>query len=157
MGIAGYGVVGRRRREHIDRHPNLKTVAVSDRKFDGKKVVDNNIIGYPDYRDLLKHDLDVFFVCMTNNVNPLATIEGLRRGMHVFCEKPPGRTVQDVIDVRKVESENPNLKLKYGFNHRYHDSIRKALAMVESAELGRVINIRGVYGKSKIINFNSTI
>jgi predicted dehydrogenase len=50
---------------------------------------------------------------------------------------------------------HPHLKLKYGFNHRYHDSVREALAIVRSGTLGRIVNLRGVYGKSAIIDFRS--
>ena len=31
---------------------------------------------------------------------------GLRNGLHVFCEKPPGRNVQDIEKVIKVEKAN---------------------------------------------------
>jgi predicted dehydrogenase len=44
----------------------------------------------------------------------------------------------------------------YGFNHRYHDSVRDAQNIIESGELGRIINMRGVYGKSKLITFNQS-
>ena len=47
----------------------------------------------------------------------------------------------------------PNLKLMYGFNHRYHDSVIEALKVYNSGLLGNVINI-GAYGKSKLITFN---
>ena len=43
--------------------------------------------------------------------------------------------------------------MKYGFNHRYHDSVREALGIIRSGELGEIVNLRGVYGKSKIIPF----
>ena len=33
VGIAGYGVVGKRRRNAIDQHPALETAAVCDRIF----------------------------------------------------------------------------------------------------------------------------
>jgi predicted dehydrogenase len=42
----------------------------------------------------------------------------------------------------------------YGFNHRYHESIKDALTIMHSGELGKPINLRGVYGKSKLITFN---
>ena len=156
VGIAGYGVVGKRRREFIDEHPALVTVAVSDRTLETVGVIDGNVHSYPDYELLLNHQLDILFVCMTNNVNPLATIKGLERGMHVFCEKPPGRTVEDIREVCETEKKFPHLKLKYGFNHRYHDSVRTALSVVETGELGKIINIRGVYGKSKLITFGQS-
>ena len=102
---------------------------------------------------MLQNELDVLFVCLPNDAAPDATIQGLQRGLHVFCEKPPGRTVEDIERVRKVEMQHPELKLKYGFNHRYHDSVRHALRIVRGGELGQVINLRGVYGKSAFIKW----
>lgn len=156
VGIAGYGVVGKRRREMIDAHPALRTVAVSDRRLEGDGTFDDGVRYFDDYRKLLDENLDVLFVCLTNDINPDATVGGLERGMHVFCEKPPGRDVADVERVIAVEKTHPGLKLKYGFNHRYHDSVRDALDITRSGELGEVINLRAVYGKSQLITFNQS-
>ena len=156
VGIAGYGVVGKRRRAVIDAHPALRTVAVSDRTLSGDGVFDDGVRYYKDYRNLLNEPLDILFVCLWNDINPDATIGGLEHGMHVFCEKPPGRNVEDVERVIAVEKSRPGLKLKYGFNHRYHESIRDALAIMHSGELGKVVNLRAVYGKSKLITFNQS-
>ena len=84
------------------------------------------------------------------------TIAGLERGLHVFCEKPPGRTVSDIRRVIACEKNHPGQKLKYGFNHRYHESVRDALELVEAGAMGRMINLRGVYGKSKLITFDQS-
>jgi predicted dehydrogenase len=154
VGIAGYGVVGKLRRQFIDLHPNLKTVAVCDQAFDTDGTMDDGVRFYTDYQKLMDEKLDVLLVCMTNEILPEVTIAGLESGLHVFCEKPPGRTVGDIIKVREVEAKFPELKLMYGFNHRYHDSIQDALQIVGSGELGRMINLRGVYGKAKLITFS---
>jgi predicted dehydrogenase len=155
VGIAGYGVVGKRRRHFVDLHPHLHTVAVCDRVFPSDGVFPDGVRHYRGYHGLLSEDLDVLFVCLTNDVAAEVTMAGLEHGLHVFCEKPPGRNVQDVTDVIRCERRHPGLKLKYGFNHRYHESVRQALAIVRSRELGEVINLRGVYGKSQIISFDS--
>ena len=155
VGIAGYGVVGKRRREFIDRHPNLKTVAVCDRVLPNDGTFDDGTRYYTHYKNLLGEELDVLFVCMTNDIAPEVTIAGLEKGLHVFCEKPPGRDIADIASVMQSERKHPKQKLKYGFNHRYHDSVREALRIVRSGELGRVLNVRGVYGKSAIISFKS--
>ena len=155
VGIAGYGVVGRRRRQFIDLHPNLRTVAVCDRTFGAAGAFQDGVRFHTTYRDLLAEDLDILFVCLTNDSAPDATIAGLERGLNVFCEKPPGRDLADIARVIVCEKQHPGLKLKYGFNHRYHDSVRDALRIILTKELGEVINLRGVYGKSKIISFNS--
>jgi len=155
VGIAGYGVVGKRRRHFIDRHPSLRTVAVCDRTFDGCGSLDDGVAYFQSYQELLEQEIDVLFVCMTNDVAPEATIAGLKRGLHVFCEKPPGRTVADVQAVRAEWMRCPGLRLKYGFNHRYHDSVRDAIDLMRSGKLGRVLNLRGVYGKSQFISYGS--
>jgi len=155
VGIAGYGVVGKRRRESIDQHPALKTVAVCDRVFPNDGNFSDGVHYYTSYNRLLLEKLDILFVCMTNDIAPEVTIAGLEKGLHVFCEKPPGRDLTDISRVIACEKKQPQLKLKYGFNHRYHESVREALRIIKSRQLGSLINIRGVYGKSKIISFNS--
>jgi predicted dehydrogenase len=154
VGIAGYGIVGKRRRQFIDRNPNLITVAVSDINFQHEGMDTDGVKYYPTYQGLFHEDLDVVFVSLPNYLAAEATIAGLERGLHVFCEKPPGRTVQDVQDVISAEIKQPHLKLKYGFNHRYHESVREAKKVIESGEYGEIINLRGIYGKSNIIPFD---
>lgn len=155
VGIAGFGIVGERRRFFIDQHPNLKTVAVCDRKFTDQGIMPDGVKYFSDYQHLLGEDLDILFVCLTNDIAAEVTMAGLNKKLHVFCEKPPGRDVEDIRSVQKVEAENPKLKLMYGFNHRYHESIKEALKIVSSGELGKVLNLRGVYGKSQIVSFKS--
>ncbi len=153
VGIAGYGVVGKRRRLYIDQHPRMKTVAVCDRTFEQSGTMEDGVRHFQNYQQMLEMPLDVLFVSLPNYLAPEVTIAGLERGMHVFCEKPPGCDVADIEKVMAAEAKYPNLKLKYGFNHRYHDSVRDALKIIESGELGEIVNMRGVYGKSKIIPF----
>jgi predicted dehydrogenase len=155
VGVAGYGVVGRRRQKHIDERDDMQTVAVCDRVFEGSGQIETGANFYNNYRSMMvKEKLDVLFVCMTNDIASEVTIAGLEAGMHVFCEKPPGRNIQDIKNVRATESKCPDLKLMYGFNHRYHDSVQDAIRIVNSNELGKVMNLRGVYGKAKMLTFD---
>jgi len=155
VGIAGYGIVGKRRHEFMLDHPNLQVTALCEQNFAQTPIEISGIKTYSNYKELLKkEDLDVLFVCLTNNIAAEVTIAGLRKGLHVFCEKPPGRNVEDIQNVIAEEVKHPKLKLKYGFNHRYHDSVRQALMLIQSGELGEVVNLRGVYGKSSVIPFS---
>jgi predicted dehydrogenase len=156
VGIAGYGVVGKRRHECIRRHGGMKVVAVCDRTFDGEGILPDGTRFHTTYHRLLEDDLDVLIVCLTNDIASEATIAGLRKGLHVFCEKPPGRSVREIVDVIACERETTGLKLMYGFNHRYHESVVDAVRILRGGELGKIINIRGVYGKAKMITFNQS-
>lgn len=154
VGIAGFGVVGKRRKDCVDRHPKMRVVAVCDRTFDGEGAFADGIRYYRDYQRMLSEDLDVLIVCLTNDIAAEVTMAGLRSNLHVLCEKPPARNVEDVLRIISQERQCPQLKLMFGFNHRYHESVRDALKILHSGDLGRVINMRGVYGKAKLITFN---
>lgn len=154
VGIAGYGIVGKRRHQVIKEHPYLKVTAACDQSFKENHTNAEGLIYFTNYKELLQCNLDVLFVCLPNNVAAEVTVAGLEKGLHVFCEKPPGRNIADIKSVIEAEQKHKGLKLKYGFNHRYHDSILEALRVIRSGELGEIINLRGVYGKSSIIPFS---
>ena len=154
MGIAGYGVVGRRRRKCVDLNPHLKLTAICDRTFSKNSAIHKGVFKFSDYRDLLSHDLDLLIICLTNDIAPVVTIEALKRGLHVFCEKPPGRNLNDIKMVIDEERKNSKLKLMYGFNHRYHDSVKDALSIIEKGSFGKIINLKGIYGKSQLVTFD---
>ena len=151
VGIAGYGIVGKRRRQCIDQHPQMTTVAVCDRVLGSEGIFNDGVRYYTNYKRLLSEDLDALFVCMTNDIAAEVTMAGLNKGLHAFCEKPPGQNLEQVGAVLECEKKHPELKLKYGFNHRYHESVKDAIAIKESGKLGEIVDLRAVYGKSKII------
>ena len=153
VGISGYGVVGKRRQEFINRRADMKTVAVCDRVFGGSGELSDGTKHHKYFDRLLEEKLDALFVCMSNDIAAEVTVAGLENGLHVFCEKPPGRNLLDISRVRACEYKYPKLKLKYGFNHRYHESVREALRIIKSGELGEIVNLKGVYGKSQIVTF----
>ena len=130
VGIAGYGIVGKRRRQFIDKNSNLETVAVCDQNFKKHNKFYDGVRCYSHFRQLLEEQLDVLFVSLPNYLAPEVTIAGLEEGLHVFCEKPPGKNVEDVKKVLAIKKKYPELKLKYGFNHRYHYSVKDALKIL---------------------------
>jgi predicted dehydrogenase len=153
VGIAGYGVVGKRRHEVIKMRDDMIVTAVCDQTLDEPNLLEDDIRYFSSFQELLDEDLDVLLVCMSNDIAAEVTIAGLENSLHVFCEKPPGRDLDDIQSVIDCENRHDELVLKYGFNHRYHDSVRRALDIVKSGELGDVVNLRGVYGKSQLVTF----
>lgn len=154
VGLAGYGIVGKRRAFFIDKHPLLQLKAVCDINLKEKNNIPSDCTFHSNHMDLLNEELDIIFICMTNDIAPEVTIQSLKRGLHVFCEKPPGRNVSDIEKVIREEKKNKDLVLKYGFNHRYHDSVMLAKKKIESGDFGEIINLNGIYGKSRIVSFD---
>ena len=156
IGIAGYGVVGQKRHTELLNIQGARVVAICDRRAHLFHTVDNEVSCYSDYRQLIEHDLDAVLICLTNDMVALVTAAALKRGLHVFCEKPPARTLAELNDVATAYGSATELVLMYGFNHRYHDSVEKAKELVDSGDFGEIVSMRGVYGKSKLITFNQT-
>ena len=155
VGIAGYGVVGKRRHAALEKIHDFKVTSLSDISF---KDEDNllTLNCYSDYKDLIKNeDLDILFISLPNNHAASATLLGLKKNLHVFCEKPPAKTLSELMPI-KEHLEKTDLKLMYGFNHRFHSSVIHAKKIIDSDELGKIVNLKGIYGKSNMISFNQT-
>ena len=157
VGIAGYGVVGKTRHRSIESNTSYKVTAISESNQEARQSIAPGLEVYNDYQSLIANaEIDVIFISLPNQFAAEATCLSLQKGLHVFCEKPPGRTHAELLEVEKKSLQFPALKLMYGFNHRFHLSVEKAKALIKGDSLGRIINMKGVYGKSQMISFNQT-
>ena len=152
VGIIGFGVVGLRRKKFILKNNSYNLCCISDITFD-KNYISKKIYYYKDYKKFITHRLDAVFITLPNYLAVKVTSFFLKNNVHVFCEKPPSRTYRELKTLQNLLKKNRNLKLKYGFNHRYHGSVKKAESLIESKIYGKIINLRAVYGKSKIVTY----
>ena len=145
--IVGYGYMGQIRRQVVDGLPDVRLAGICDPEV---AAVDRDARcqWFDDYRDAIDRIRpDLVFVCTPNRLSPDVSVYALERGAHVFCEKPPGRTVDDVERIIAAERRS-GLKVMFGFNHRHHPAILEARAIVDGGRLGRLMWVRGAYGKS---------
>lgn len=144
-GIIGFGKMGQTRARAIQEDGKGKVVAVYDANPD-TEVDDYRRAGSAE-EIIADPGIDAVFICTPNHLNKPLTVKGLQAGKHVFCEKPPAfnaAEMQEVITAEKAAGK----KLMYGFNHRHHGSIQKIKSMVDSADYGNILWMRGRYGKS---------
>jgi predicted dehydrogenase len=146
VGIIGFGKMGRIRYEAVTRHAQGRVVGIVD-PAQGAGAPGVRSYTSPDGL-LADPQVEAVFICTPNCFNKPLTIRALECGKHVFCEKPPAFTARDVEDVIAAERSAGTRKVMYGFNHRHHDSIRKARELVESGVYGSILWMRGRYGKS---------
>ena len=148
VGIIGFGKMGQIRLEVIKKLDIFEVVSIYD-PYSTKK----NRLFVNSLDDLFDNkNIEIIFVCTPNYLNKKLTIESLKKEKHVFCENPPGLNAKDIEDV--IIAENKYKKtLMYGFNHRHHDSIQKIKQIVDKKEFGRILWMRGRYGKSVETDF----
>lgn len=149
--ILGFGYMGEIRKRTIDSNPNVTLDAIYDPNIDS-----NDDLFVKSIDQAITPETDLVFVCTPNKYIPDLVIKSLNMGKHVFCEKPPGLSLSDIIKINNTEKNNPKSKLMFGFNHRYHPGIMKAQSIINTRQLGKIISLRGVYGKSGGKNFEDS-
>lgn len=154
FGIIGFGKMGKIRFDVIKTIGKHKVISICDIR---PVQISEGIAFTKNYQDIIDDkNIDGIFVCTPNYLNKKIVVAGLKKGKHVFSEKPPGVNLNEVKEIIKVEKANPKLKLMFGFNHRHHDSVMLAKELIDSGKYGKVLWMRGRYGKSVDKNFSKT-
>ena len=148
--IIGYGVVGKRRRLFIEGNNNYELLYISDIKFKND-IKSKSITFFKNYKEILKKNIDTVFITLPTYLAAKVTLAFMKKGVHVFCEKPPAKNVNEIKKVLAIYEKNKKIKIKYGFNHRYHSSVKLAKKIIKSKKYGEILNMRCLYGKSKIL------
>ncbi len=145
--IIGMGKMGRIRYREMVIHGGFEVLGICDVNEDVAKEFPE-VFFSTDWKEVIDHcKAESVTVCTFNKMIPEITCYALDRGMHVFSEKPPGRTVEDVEVMQKSEKASGKV-LKFGFNHRFHYAIMEAKAMIDSGRFGKILWARGTYGKA---------
>lgn len=142
VGCVGYGKMAIRREESISKYNNYSIISRAD--INGK-------VAYKDYKEMIKKEnLDMVIISLPHTLIKDAIIHCLENGLNVFSEKPPGVDYNEILEIEKVFNRNKDLKLAFGFNHRYFDHIQKAKDIISQNKFGNILWMRGVYGKSQL-------
>lgn len=92
---------------------------------------------FEDYKDLLKLDLDAVYVCTPNRSHSAITVDALRAGKHVLCEKPMAINYAEAKKMLEAARETGKL-LSIGYQSRYRSDSRYLKAACEAGELGEI-------------------
>ena len=75
---------------------------------------------------------------------PLA-LAAVRAGKHVLVEKPGALTSAELREVQSAAARS-GVRVRLGYNHRFHPALRKARERVDAGALGPLMFLRGRYG-----------
>jgi len=121
VGIIGYGKMGKTRHETIDKIENVVVTAISEPHLDEKLDSIPNV----SIDEIIESKaIDTVLICTPNFMNKPLTIRALQAGKNVFCEKPPAFNVAEMREI--IEAKET----------------------IESGNYGKVLWMRGRYGKS---------
>lgn len=149
VGVIGGGSIARHRHlPEFSDNPQSFIAAVCDK--DGSRAQElGNAYGakaYTDYKELISdRNVNVVVVCATNTTHAQMTIEALRAGKHVLCEKPMAASVEEAKEMIKAAEETKNM-LFVAHNQRFAPAHMKAKEILKGGQLGKVITFRAVFG-----------
>lgn len=93
---------------------------------------------YLDYHQLLNDpDIDFVSVCLPNNLHAPVTVEALRKGKHVHCEKPMAMNENEAKEMIRARDESGK-QLMIGLNNRFTPFAQYAKQLVDSGLLGDI-------------------
>jgi predicted dehydrogenase len=147
--VVGIGSFGIKRASAIKNSKNANLVAISDvNKKNAEKA--KNILGVPfkPYEEIVADkSIDTVSVCTPNKYHAPITIECLKSGKNVFCEKPMCRNLDEAKKIYEV-TKNSKGVLQIGSNHRYFESVMFAKKLIDDGKIGEVLSFNGRIGNN---------
>jgi len=84
-------------------------------------------------------------ICALNSALAPLALAAIRAGQHVLVEKPGAISTAEV-DELIAAARAAGVRVRVGFNHRFHPALQRARGIFESGALGPLMFIRGRYG-----------
>ena len=141
VGIIGAGRIGRVHITSITtRVPNavIKTVAdpfLTEETADWAKSMGVEKTT-KDYKEIIEDpEIDAVLICSSTDTHSPISIEAIKAGKHVFCEKPIDHDVDKIMEVIKA-LEGTNLKYQVGFNRRFDHNFQSLQETVAQGKIG---------------------
>ena len=146
VAIVGCGLIGQKRSRSLAGARLVACADVDHARAEALARTAPNAMACDDWREAVAHpDVSLVIVATTNDVLAPIAAHALRSGRHVLVEKPAGRSVGEIDEVRAAAFDGGRL-CRVGFNHRYHPALQKAREIVDSGALGPLMFVRGRYG-----------
>ncbi len=144
IGIIGLGSVGLKRFEifrDIQEVDNISFFDPSTKFFEGTQSMPTVDSIFSD------KNIDAVVICSPNAPKKNIIAKAFDSKKHIFCEKPPGISLSDTLIIESLHHSNPDIKIKFGFNHRYLSHYRFIKETINCGKYGKPLWVRGVYGK----------
>jgi len=94
-----------------------------------------------DYREVITDpEIEAISVCTPNNMHATISIEALKAGKHVLCEKPAARTYEEALLMQKAQKEYGKI-LNIGVVNRFRTGVLKVKELIDAGELGNVYHV----------------
>lgn len=104
-----------------------------------------------DYHKILNDpEIEGVSICTPNNVHCKIATDFLRAGKNVLSEKPAARTLDEALEMQRVQHETGKTLL-IGVVNRFNTGVNKIKKMIDNGELGEVYQVYGSFRANRSI------
>lgn len=155
LGFIGVGWIGRNRMEAILDQSNSKAAAIAEpskeNAEEAQKIAKEAVLKSPE--ELYGDDsLDGIVIATPSAMHAEQSIQALKSGKAVFCQKPLGRTAKEVKEVVKASKE-ANKLLAVDLSYRYTNAFKAIYDVIQKGEIGKIYAVdlvfHNAYGPDK--------
>ncbi|WP_037373367.1 Gfo/Idh/MocA family protein [Salinimicrobium xinjiangense] len=156
LGFLGVGWIGRNRMEAILDHTNAKVTAIAEPNSENSdaalKSAKNAILKTSAEELFSEEDLDGIVIATPSAMHAEQSMQALKSGKAVFCQKPLGRTAEEVKQVVEASREADKL-LAVDLSYRYTKAFKAVYDTIQKGEIGDVfavdLKFHNAYGPDK--------
>lgn len=145
VGVIGLGTISQTHLERYIEYPRCDLYAICD--SDPAWLPDANVLykperAYLDYHEMLADPrLDAVSVCLPTRLHPQASIDALRAGKHVLCEKPMALNATEAREMKKA-ADASGKKLMISHNQRLEDNVQLIKKLADGGFFGDIYLMR---------------
>jgi len=85
-------------------------------------------------------EIEAVSVCTPNKMHTFITIDALKAGKNVLCEKPAARTYAEALQMQQAQHETGKV-LMIGVVNRYNTAVNEIKKLIDAGELGEVYHV----------------
>lgn len=133
----------------IQKSENGTVSAISSRSATKAKEVADEL-GIPNvygsYDALLADpEIDAIYNPLPNHLHVPKTIEAMKAGKHVLCEKPIALDAEEVQKLKDASMAYPDMKVMEAFMYRFHPQWKKTKSLVQNGAIGELQTIESFF------------
>lgn len=143
--IIGFGLIGKKRARSLKEGEFVGVYDINEKAYDDFPGLENVYKG-SSFEDAIENSgCDAVVVATSNNELIKVAKHVIKNGKHVLIEKPGARSIDEFNQLEIIPGYE-KLKIKIGYNLRFHPGMAKAKEIIESGAVGPLMFIRGNYG-----------
>ena len=103
---------------------------------EAKKMLPTNPLTFESWEDIVElADVDAVLVTLPPHLNRDIVVSALRKGKHVFCEKPLSNTLEGCVDIVNAAEKSGKI-LQVGLQLRYSNLYSKVREIIDKEKIG---------------------